>query len=293
VLAENYEIAKKHFQQAKKHLAFFEKTFGEYPWERDGYRMVESPYAGMEHQSAIAYGNSYKNDFYDFDYIILHESAHEWWGNAITAADLADVWLQEGFATYSEALYVESTQGKNAYLNYMRYYRLFIRNKYPVVGPADKRYFDYRNNDCYQKGAWLLHTLKTAINDDEIFFSILRTFYDRYKYKTTSSADFISVVNELTKDDYTWFFKQYLYSRKAPVLEYYWDGKYFFYRWKNVDTTFRMPAEILLDGAVKIKLSPSTSTQKVPVSKETYKEIIFNDYIAFFGTEKNKKLKKK
>lgn len=109
VLPYNYEKAKLHFQQVKKHIAFYEKTFGPYPWQRDGFKLVESPYAGMEHQSAIAYGNGYKNDYQNlFDYIILHETAHEWWGNSVTAADLSDAWIHEGFASYCEALFVES-----------------------------------------------------------------------------------------------------------------------------------------------------------------------------------------
>lgn len=293
VLAPNYDIAKKHFTQAKEQVAFFEKTFGEYPWRKDGYKLVESPYEGMEHQSAIAYGNGYKNGYQPFDYIILHESAHEWWGNAITAADLADVWLQEGFATYSEALYVENTQGKNAYLRYMYYYRIFIENKYPIIGPENKRYFDYRNSDCYQKGAWVLHTLRSTINDDYLFFDIIKTFYEKYKLKTTCTKDFISVVNEKTNTDYNWFFNQYLYSRKAPMLEYFWDGKDFFFKWSDVLPDFKMPAEIILDNTVKVNLKPSAKIQKVAISKEAYKEISFNDAYLLYGLKENKKLKKK
>ena len=296
VLTVNYEKAKVHLKQAKEQISFYEKTFGEYPWYRDGYKLVESPYEGMEHQSAIAYGNGYKNSKGEpFDYIILHESAHEWWGNGVTASDFADVWLQEGFATYAEALYVESTQGKNAYINYLAFYRIFIQNKWPVVGPAGYRYFYYKNSDCYQKGAWTLHTLRAIINDDKIFFDILKSFQSTYKYKTVTSKDFIDMVNEKTNNDYGWFFKQYLYTRKAPMLEYYWDGNKFYYKWDGVDADFKMPVDILLDNVVKVTLTPKKSdklVQVVPISKDTYKEISFDNYTKLFGVIKNKKLRK-
>ena len=294
VLPMNYEKAKTHLAQAKDILAFYEKTFGEYPWYKDGYKLIESPYEGMEHQSAIAYGNGYKNSFgLSFDYIILHESAHEWWGNGVTASDFADVWLQEGFATYSEALYLENTQGKEFSLKYLALlYRSQIANKYPVVGPVGYRYFDYRNNDCYQKGAWTLHTLRTQIGDDKIFFDILKSFQEKYRYKTVSSKDFINMVNEKTGDNYNWFFKQYLYDRKSPMLEYYWDGADFYYRWENVDSTFKMPAEIILDKLVRINLKPTTYIQKISISSQTYKEIDFYNYMELFGTKKNKKLRR-
>lgn len=292
VLPVNYEKAKKHLAQAKDQLAFFEKTFGEYPWYKDGYKLIESPYEGMEHQTAIAYGAGYKTGYQGFDYIVLHESAHEWWGNSITASDLSDVWLQEGFATYSEALFVEETQGANAYLRYLLTYRLFIRNRRPVVGPRDARFFDYKDSDVYMKGAWILHTLRTLIKDDNMFFGILKNYYEAYSRSTIASADFIKTVNEKTGEDYQWFFNQYLYKRHAPVLEYYTDGTDLFYRWAHTDSAFRMPAEIALDGLVMINLKPGPYVQKLPVSGNTYKEITFNNYTELFGVRKNKKLRR-
>lgn len=300
VFPMNYEKAKKHFPQAKSQIAFFEKTFGEYPWYKDGYKLVESPYEGMEHQSAIAYGNNYTNSYNGFDYIILHESAHEWWGNSVSAADLSDVWIHEGFATYAEALYVESIQGKNAYLRYLLTYRLFIKNKRPVVGPAGVRFFDYKDSDVYMKGAWILHTLRTLLESDQslpdgskLFFDILKSFHEKYKMKTVASKDFSDMVNEITDRDYTWFFRQYLNKREAPFLEYYWDGLDFYYRWKYVDADFKMPAEISLDGLITINLKPTDKIQKIAISSQTYKEISFNNYTELFGVEQNKKLKKK
>lgn len=295
VLSYNYEKAKLHFEQAKKQLSFFEKTFGNYPWYRDGYKLIESPYEGMEHQTAIAYGAGYKNNAGDFDYIILHETAHEWWGNAITATDFADIWLQEGFATYAEALFVENIKGKSAYLNYLLFYRLFIKNKWPVIGPENRKYFYYKNSDCYQKGAWILHTFRTQLNNDSLFTDIIRSFYDKYKYKTTSTADFIQMVNEKTNSEYDWFFKQYLYKRKAPILEYYWDGRNFYYRWDAVDADFKMPIDILLDNVVRISIMPKRSEQSVQViaiSRQSYRQISFDNSSRLFGVRTNKKLRK-
>lgn len=292
VLPVNYEKARIHLAQAKEQLAFFERTFGEYPWYKDGYKLIESPYEGMEHQTAIAYGAGYKTSYNGFDYIILHESAHEWWGNSITASDLSDVWLQEGFATYSEALFVESTQGQNAYLRYLLTYRLFIKNKRPVVGPMGARFFDFKDSDVYMKGAWILHSLRTLINKDTVFFDILKTFHETYSMKTVTSAEFITMVNEKTGTNYNWFFNQYLHKREAPFLEHSWDGTDFYYRWNYVGPDFTMPAQISLDGLVVLSLKPTASVQKIPVNGKTYKKVAFNNFTTLFGTQENKKLKK-
>lgn len=222
VLEENYEVAKGHFMQLPKILRSFEQNFGPYPWYDDGFKLVESPYAGMEHQTAIAYGNGYENDMEgDYDYIIVHETAHEWWGNSITAVDLAHVWLQEGFATYAEALFLEDVEGASAYQDHLNLYRLFIANKYPVVGPMDRRWFDSKKGqDVYMKGAWILHTLRRQINDDELFREIIQEFYLRNARQIVTSQDFIDLVNEKTERDFQWFFDQYLYQHWVPELEY-------------------------------------------------------------------------
>lgn len=293
VLPSNIEKAKTHFQQAKAQLQFFEVKFGEYPWYRDGYKLIEAPYSGMEHQSAIAYGSGYKNTGDGFDYIILHESAHEWWGNAITASDLSDVWLQEGFATYSEALYVEKTQGKNAYLSYLHFYRLFIRNKWPVTGPQNRRYFYFRNSDCYQKGAWILHTLRNTIQNDSLFFGILKDYYAKYRYTTCTSQDFIRMVNEKTGKDYSNFFQQYLYNRMAPILEFVWYGDYLYYRWTDANPDFRMEVQFTLDGQEIVRLSPTLHLQRIKMPPGTWQSGTFNNLELFYGIKKEKRLLKK
>jgi aminopeptidase N len=293
VLGYNYEKAKEHLKQAKDIIAFYEKTYGPYPWYRDGYKLVESPYEGMEHQTAIAYGNGYKNSYgQPFDYIILHETAHEWWGNSITAADLADVWIQEGMATYAEALYVEATQGKEAYLNYLNFYRITIINRRPVVGPTGRRWFWYKDGDVYVKGAWMIHTLRTVINDDPVFFDILKSFREEYNCKTVTSQDFISWVNKKTHEDYTWFFKQYLNNRFTPILEYYAIDNRLYYRWTKVNDDFDMNISMQMNGDNEaLTLSPTKEVMELQ-GPDIFRTILFSDDKQLFGTRENKHLQK-
>jgi aminopeptidase N len=293
VLKDNYERAKEHFMQVPYIIQYFENFYGSYPWPRDGYKLVESSYEGMEHQTAIAYGHKFKNtSWIDADYIILHESAHEWWGNSVSASDYADIWIHEGFATYSEALYIEATQGYDAYLNFLRYYAMLIINKRPVIGPYGVNYWDYKDIDVYMKGALLLHTLRNTINNDSLFRDILKTFYQRFAQKTAITSDFINIVNEKTGKDNTEFFKQYLYSRTCPELvwEYYYDIKigksYVYYKWLNANEGFSIPIKVKADNRVFI-IRPTNKLQKseLPYSKS----IVINtneSYIANKRTEK-------
>ena len=271
VLPDNLAKAKTHFKQATKILEVYEKLFGKYPWQRDGYKLVESPYEGMEHQSAIAYGNGYKTDSRTggVDYIILHETAHEWWGNAVSVADFADVWIHEGLATYSEALYVEATQGEAAYFNYLYLYGFTVANAKPMVGPKGVNYWNYKDGDPYTKGAMMLMSLRSTLNNDVQFFDILRKFQFKYRGKTTCSADFVAMVNEVTETDYAWFFKQFLYNRKPAKLVYTQasnNGKQTFTcRWADTDADFKMPI-LIRDGAalrrIVVTAAPQTVTLK-------------------------------
>lgn len=291
VLPYNYEKAKPHFQQLKKYLTFYEKMFGAYPWQRDGFKLVESPYAGMEHQSAIAYGNGYKNDYPGtFDYIILHETAHEWWGNSVTAADLADGWIHEGFASYCEALYVECISGHAAYLDYMYWQRISILNKRPVVRKRDIRYFDYHDGDIYSKGSWILHSLRTLIADDPLFFEILKTFRVENNQKQVFSETFIALVNKKTGKDFNWFFKQYLFKREAPIFEFSWTNTTLYYRWQNVENDFVMLIEIEVQGK-KIQLTPTLKIQKIELPN-IHPQFSDNSDKLYYGAIRNKKLEK-
>jgi aminopeptidase N len=288
VLSYNYDKAEKHFGQVKKHIAFYEKMFGEYPWYNDGFKLVESPFAGMEHQSAIAYGNGYKNDQEGFDYIILHETAHEWWGNSVTASDLGDGWIHEGFASYCEALYVESTMNYDNYLNYMHWQRITIQNKRPVVRQRNIRYFNYKDGDIYSKGSWVLHSLRTVINNDSLFFDILKTFRIENHQKQILSEVFIDLVNKKTGKDYNWFFKQYLFKREAPILEYYRDGQYLYYRWTKTDADFVLPVKFTFNNK-SIPLSPTAITQRIEM--KNLDSFYDNSDLLYYGTKENKNLK--
>ncbi|MFQ6609641.1 MAG: M1 family metallopeptidase [Fidelibacterota bacterium] len=268
VLSYNQEIANSHFKQARDVLQVFEKYFGEYPWWNDGYKLVEAPYRGMEHQSAVAYGNGYLNNnnyyIYDLvDYIILHETAHKWWGNSITACDGADIWLHEAFATYSEIIYLEEKLGRLISVDYLMNKRRYIRNELPMVGPRDVNYWGF--DDVYWKGAWVLHTLRNAMNDDEMFFAVIREFQSRYKKSIVCTEDFINLVNEMTGIDYTYFFHQYLYDRKPPIFQYSVDGDQFIYQWSGVQSDFHMPIYINVNEK-QVWLTPTieSKTAEIP-----------------------------
>jgi len=287
VLPQNVDKAKSHFKQANEMLHFYEETFGDYEWFSDGYKLIESPFAGMEHQSAIAYGNKYKNNYNGFDYIILHESAHEWWGNSVSVGDFADIWLHEGFATYSEALFVEATQGYSKYLSYVYLQSISIKNKKPMVGPRDVKYWTYKDSDPYVKGSLTLHSLRSTINNDAVFFDIFKTFYNENKRKIVTSSDFIELVNRKTNDDYTWFFNQFLLNRKPAKYIYslvYSKEKQtvvLYHKWINVADDFKMPIDVYF-GSTLTRVYPTSKAQEVPLPKNTEK---FNvDKLNFYAT---------
>lgn len=272
VLPYNKAQADTHFLEMKEHFRFYEKTFGHYSWLKDGLRMVNSPYSGMEHQSAIAYGNKFKKSWInDQDYIILHETAHEWWGNSISANDLAHVWLHEGFATYAEVLYTEHLLGKEKYEDHMYYNNLSINNKRPVVGPIGKKYFWYKDSDAYNKGSATLHTFRYLLEDDSLFFDIIKSFYTKYERNIIETKDFIEHVNLKTGEDYTWFFNQYLYDYRAPILDLHISfDNIVYYRWRDTNKDFKMPIYILIDKK-RYKLNPSNEVKKFEIHNLGYR----------------------
>lgn len=297
VLRPHEEIARKHFEQAKGHLRIFEALFGPYPWYEDGFKLVESPYAGMEHQSAIAYGNGFRNDLFGKDdYIMVHEMGHEWFGNAVTARDLADVWLQEGFTTYAEYLFLEQKYGKDTADKHLHTYRFLIRNQRPVVGPRDRRFFDYRDSDVYFKGAWILHSFRKTLGDDSLFFSIIREFYARNKGLTTDSRAFMDLVNEKTGKEFDWFFQQYLYDRRIPILAYHLtDDGILYYRWEATGPDFsKMPARIWLDRTL-VEIQPAAQIQRLDLSAQLGRPTQLRKARAFtlFGLKHDRHLPRK
>ncbi len=228
VMPYNLKKAKKQFAQVPKMLACYEHYFGKYPFWNDGYALVETPYLGMEHQGAIAYGNQYMRgylgrmipDGMDWDYIIIHETGHEYWGNSISCNDHAEMWIHEAFTTYMEALYVECRYSYEEAIGYLKMQKPFIANQQPVIGVMDVNFGDWSSSDHYYKGSWILHTLRHAIHDDKLFFDILKSFYQKHQLSNIHSEDFFNYVNEKTGQNWNPFFEQYLRHPNIPNLVY-------------------------------------------------------------------------
>ncbi|MEO5675844.1 MAG: M1 family metallopeptidase [Chitinophagales bacterium] len=221
VLDYNLPQAKLHFQQVKSMMACFGKYFGPYPFPRDGYKLVETPYWGMEHQGAIAYGNDYINNKEGFDFIIIHESAHEWWGNSVSASDYADLWIHESFATYAEVLFLECTNTYDDAIKYLKRLRWEIHDSFPIAGIRGVNYDGSKiDNDMYSKGAWMIQTFRSVLNDDTLFFKIIRGLQAEFALKTVSSDDIIAFINRTSNKDFSAFFQQYLFHSRPPLLEY-------------------------------------------------------------------------
>lgn len=264
VLPQSLDSAKHYYAQTKEIIRVYEKLYGEYPYKKDGAAMVEAPYAGMEHQSAIAIGNDYglkKRRNYDeigYDYLLVHETAHEWWGNTVTMGDMADAWLSEAFATYSEALFMEEKYGYYEYMNVVSKGMQSIENIWPMVGKRDVNDNTFLSSDIYHKGSAMLHCLRCTINDDTLFFQIIKGFYNARKFKISTTQDFIDYVNQSTGKDYTDLFKKFLYDAEPPILYYSYtlkDGAFeFYYRWGNVGKNFSMPFGIMLDDYKGVRL---------------------------------------
>lgn len=282
VLKHNEAKARKHFQQVKPMMECFEKHFGEYPFWNDGYALVETPYLGMEHQGAIAYGNRYMRGYLgsnplnlEFDYIVVHESGHEWWGNSVSCRDHAELWIHESFCTYSEAIYVECMHGKDTAEKYLAAQAFNIANLDPIVGPLDVNYQNWRGSDMYYKGSWLLHTIRKTTDDDEKWFAAIKEFAETYKYGILSTDEVIDWFNQKLGNDLTWLWKQYLYYPKPPQFEYKTNKKgkktKIRYRWVADEETFRLPLKIKSNAGKEIKINPTTTWQKakleVPVSE--------------------------
>jgi len=231
----------------------FENWFGAYPWYRDGYKLVEAPHLGMEHQSAVAYGNHFMNGYLgkdlsgtgqgtDWDFIIVHESAHEWWGNSLTTADLADMWVHEGFANYAEGLYVECLRGKEAGAEYNIGNRKGIRNDRPIT-PA---YGLNRegSGDMYPKGGNMLHTIRQVINDDPKWREILRGLAQNFRHQIVTARQVEDYIDQKSGINFDKVFQEYLTTTMVPTLEYKIEGSTLSYHWVNVVPGFDMPLRV-------------------------------------------------
>lgn len=253
VLSYNLEKAKEQFKQAPKTMAAFEHWFGQYPFYADSFKLVEVPYLGMEHQSSVTYGNGYKNGYYGkdlsgtgwglkFDFIIIHEAGHEWFANSITNKDTADMWIHEGFTSYSESLYLEYYFGKDAGAEYVIGTRKNIANDRPIIG-----YYNVNkegSSDMYFKGANMLHTLRQLVEDDKKWRQMLRGLNREFYHQTVTTQQVEDYMSSQFGKDLTEFFNQYLRTTKIPTLEFSIDKKTLKYRYTNIVEGFDMPIQI-------------------------------------------------
>lgn len=295
VLAANEAKAKEQFKQVNPMLTVFEQYFGEYPFWKDGYALVETPYLGMEHQGAIAYGNHYRPgyDGYDpldlkFDYIVIHESGHEWWGNSVSCSDHAELWIHEGFCTYSEAVYVEALWDRATANRYLMSQRGNIVNKDPIVGPLGVNFNNWTGSDMYYKGAWMLHTLRNAVNDDKLWWQTLRSFAIDFRIKNTNTNEVIAYLSQKLGKDYSWLFDEYLRHAKPPTLEYRLKKKgtttELTARWATANAAFALPITVFAkSGEVRLPVTTSFQKFKVDVPVEQFKI----DYVSWYGYAKD------
>ena len=251
VLDYNYPKAVKHFEQVKGMMACFEKSFGPYPFWNDGYKLVETPYWGMEHQSCVSYGNDYSNNRWNFDFIIIHESAHEWFGNSLTSPDPAELWLHETFTTHAEAVYVECMQGKESAHKYLKMQKRNIENAQPMIGTKDVFFHHFADNDIYYKGSWMLYTLRHVVNNDTLWFNTLYDYAQTFKYFSVTTPQTINFFSARTRMALQPIFEQYLTQPNLPVFEYSVKensngGLELRYRWTNTVKGFSMPIQVTL-----------------------------------------------
>ena len=269
VLPQNLEKAKEQFKQAPQMLKAFEHWFGPYPFYEDGYKLVEVPYLGMEHQSSVTYGNGYKMGYLGrdlsntgwglkWDFIIIHESGHEWFANNITYKDVADMWVHESFTNYSENLYTEYYFGKEAGSDYVIGTRALIANDSPIVGTYGVNQEGSR--DMYYKGGNMLHTIRQIVNDDEKWRQILRGLNRTFYHQTVDGSQIEAYVSENAGRNITKVFDQYLRDTRIPVFEYSFGNKGLQYRWGNVIDGFDMPVKVKIGGKDEF-LYPTASWQ--------------------------------
>ncbi len=291
VLKDNESKARKHFQEVPRMLASFEHWFGPYPFYEDGFKLVEAPYLGMEHQSSVTYGNRFRNGYLGtdlsgtgwglkFDFIIVHESGHEWFANNITHRDMADMWIHEGFTNYSESIFLDYHFGKEAGQEYVRGLRKNIEHLKPLIGPRDVNYQGYPG-DVYYKGANILNTLRTIVNDDEIWRGLLRGMNEKFYHQTINSSDLEAYIQSYLKLDLQGFFDQYLRQAEMPILEYFHRDGELFYRWNNTISEFDMPVDIKYEDGNSLRIFPVVNWESIKVPDTAF-EVDPNYLIATF-----------
>ncbi len=280
-LPEHLEKAKVQFAQAKGMIEAYQHYFGEYPFIKDGYKLIDVPYSGMEHQSAVTYGNHFNNGYLDrdwtgvgistrFDFIIIHESGHEWFGNAITAADKSDMWIHEGWTTYLECLYVEYRWGQEDGLKYTNAYKAKVRNQTPIVG--ERGINREAPQDQYFKGALFLNTLRSVVGDDKRWFKLIHDYFQHFKYQNIMTEDVVAYFNQQLHTNLTPVFDQYLRHVDLPTLELKFDQPGLVsYRWKADEAKFDMPVKVgSKDHWETVQPTTEWKRMQTPLSKDNF-----------------------
>ncbi|TAH02558.1 MAG: M1 family peptidase [Sphingobacteriales bacterium] len=296
VLPENVDEARNHLtKNVKQMLTAFEYWFGPYPFYTDGYKIVETPFLGMEHQSCISYGNNYQNGYagkdlsgtswgLKWDFMVVHESGHEWFGNNITAKDIADMWIHESFTNYSEALFTEYWYGKAAGKAYVIGLRKNVVNDKPIIGSYGVN--NQGSGDMYYKGENMLHTLRTIINNDKIWRTILKGLNTQFAKQTVTTQQIENYINTVSKENFTPIFDQYLRHKNIPVFVYKIKNNTLFYHWKADVDNFNMPIEILINERLE-KIYPTTQIKTLQLKKGIAKIKIKEDYYVGIQEMKN------
>jgi aminopeptidase N len=272
-LPQDLEKAKRQFAQAKGMIEAYQHYFGEYPFVKDGYKLIEVPYSGMEHQSAVTYGNHFANGYLErdwtgvgisprFDFIIIHESGHEWFGNAVSAADRSDMWIHEGWTTYLESLYVEYMWGHDDAIKYISGYKPKVKNERPIISARGVNATPPQ--DQYFKGILFLNTLRSVVGDDAKWFALLHDFFQKFKYQNIMTEDVVAYFNSYTGMNLTPIFDQYLRHTAIPTLELKFDERKgtVAYRWKADVKGFEMPVRVGAAGTWEI-VRGTTEWQKI------------------------------
>jgi aminopeptidase N len=281
VLPYHLRQAERQFQQAKSMLKCFEYWFGPYPWYKDGYKLVEAPHLGMEHQSCVAYGNHFENGYLGhdlshtgwglkWDFIIVHESAHEWFGNSITTQDLADMWVHESFANYAESLYTECLFGKKAGEAYCIGTRQNVQNDKPIVGHYGVN--EEGSGDMYYKGGNMLLTIREIIGNDQKFRALLHGLTRTFRHQTVTGKQIEDYISTKSGIDFSKVFQQYLTTIQIPEFNYYIRGNRLHYRWQNVIPGFNMPLDVTLSAGKFSLIHPATSWQTTSLHLDANKQ---------------------
>jgi aminopeptidase N/cyclophilin family peptidyl-prolyl cis-trans isomerase len=277
VLPKNLEKAKAQFQQVKTMLATYEKYFGKYPFYRDGYKLVECPHTGMEHQSCVAYGNRYLGGYrgrsssavgLKFDFIIIHESAHEWWGNSLSMKDIADMWIHESFGAYAESLFVEDQYGHDEAIKYINGKKGNVRNDSPIIGQYGR--YQKSAGDMYDKGQLVLNTLRSVLDDDALWVSILRGLQEKFAHQNVDADEVFAYINQKSGRDLSYFFDQYFRHKNIPTLAVQTvkdgDSVTARVRWEADVDNFRMPVKVTVAPDKYEFITPTTEWQTVKLN---------------------------